>query len=110
MLITLPKGSEMMPFFVLTLTHPLGCCAADGPRDKGATAYRPVWVPKAPAQAEKNKTDVFKTSENSGRTECLHSLFAAAYSLKIQLLIILPLADLVVMAGRPHPFPFRTRP
>ncbi len=27
-----------------------------------------------------------------------------------QLLITLPLNDLVVMAGRPHPFPFRTRP
>ena len=89
-------GAVMMPFLVLTLTHP-----SDAPlrtaratrRDghlacTGATSISPGHQGtnrRVKKPASRKHTD----AANVGG---------------------LPLADLVVMAGRPHPFPFRTRP
>ncbi len=63
---------------------------------------------KSTPQTPKGSKDVFKTSETDpdSATRCSPLLFAH----KIQLLNLLRFADLVVMAGWPHPFPFRTRP
>jgi hypothetical protein len=58
-------------------------------------------LPAAGATQNLDEKDVFTKT-----------LTANAYWLSpgYQLLTTLPLADLVVMAGRLHPFPFRTRP
>ncbi len=65
-------------------------------RAKRRDGRGPVWVPKALVRSGKVQRRVQKTKKEVERPH--------------QLLTMLRFADLVVIAGRPHPFPFRTRP
>ena len=83
-------------YFVLTLTRTLRFATLRTARATKRDGLWPVWVPKAPVQNRRPHPTCSKRLKNEVRLN--------------QLLKMLRFADLVVIAGRPHPFPFRTRP
>lgn len=80
--------------FVLTLSHPSDAALRTARQTIGDGRW-PVWVPQALVRSGKVQRRVQRL-KNEVRLN--------------QLLTMLRFADLVVIAGRPHPFPFRTRP
>jgi hypothetical protein len=85
---------------VLTLPRSQDRCAADGAPDNRRLGSAGCWN-----DPDKTEKDVFKRSRALNRP--LHQLLNSVCALKAQ---ILRFADLVVLAGWLHPFPFRTRP
>ena len=73
--------------------------APDGPRHQ---ARRPLGLAELRSVSETRTEDVFKDKGLAAR-QLLNQLAYVA-------ICMLRFADLVVMAGRLHPFPFRTRP
>jgi hypothetical protein len=85
---------------VLTLPRSQDRCAADGAPDNRRLGSAGCWN-----DPDKTEKDVFKRSRALNRP--LHQLLNSVCAHKAQ---ILRFADLVVLAGWLHPFPFRTRP